>query len=179
MTVNIIEELDARHRQALGAFFTRIPEGDRTFFRDRVLNDGTIDGWLAEPHARRLVAVDTDRLVGVASLVPGSAWSAHVGSLEIVVDPAHRRRGIGRLLVKESIRQGVPQGIGKFTVQVLADQQSALSLFQALGFEPEAILGAQVRDDSGEVHDLVLLSHFVDDNLAAYELTNVAEAVAH
>jgi ribosomal protein S18 acetylase RimI-like enzyme len=174
-----IQALQPGHRGALSAFFAAVPEGDRTFFRDRVLDDGTIEAWLAEPYARRLVAVDDSDVLGVASLVPGTAWSAHVGGLEVVVDPACRRRGIGRLLVQESIRQGVPGGIDKFTVQVLADHEAALSMFQALGFESEAILRAHVRDNGGESHDLVVLAHFVDDNLAAFDLTGIAEAVRH
>jgi ribosomal protein S18 acetylase RimI-like enzyme len=175
--VTAIQPLEPAHRTALSTFFTRIPDGDRTFFRDRVLDDGTIDAWLAEPYARRLVAVDDGAIVAVASLVPGVAWSSHVGSLEIVVDPGHRRRGIGRQLVQESIRHGVPDGIEKFVVAVLADQQPTLSMFQALGFEAEAILREHIRDDGGEAHDLVLLAHFVDDNSAGLEATGIAEAL--
>lgn len=172
-----IETLRPEHRAALGAFFALVPEGDRTFFRDRVLDDGTIDAWLAEGYAHRVVAVADGAVVGVASVVPGTAWSAHVGDLEVVVDPAHRRLGIGRRLVREAIRRGVADGVEKFVVAVLVDQQPTLTMFQVLGFAPEAILRAHVRDEEGEQHDLVLLAHFVEDNFAAFDVTGIAEAV--
>ena len=172
-----VKPLEPADRTPLGAFFTGIPEGDRTFFRDRVLDDGTIDRWLVEPYARRLLAVDEGAILGVASLVGGVAWSAHVGSLEIVVDPEHRRQGIGRLLVQESIRQGVPNGIEKFVVSALADQQPTLSMLQSLGFEAEAILRDHVRDDKGQPRDLVLLAHFVQENEAGFDATGIIEAV--
>jgi len=172
-----VKPLEPVDRIPLSAFFTRIPEGDRTFFRDRVLDDGTIDRWLAEPYARRLVAVVDHAVLGVASLVRGVAWSSHVGSLEIVVDPEHRRQGIGRLLVQESIRQGVPDGIEKFVVSALGDQQPTLSMLQSLGFEAEAILRDHVRDEDGQPRDLVLLAHFVQDNEAGFEATGIIEAV--
>src|SRR5262249_32532206 len=113
-------------------------------------------------------------IVGVASLVPGTAWSAHVGRLELVVDPDHRRRGIGRALTQESIRHGVSDGIAKFVIEALADQ---LAMFQALGFAAERILREHVRGAQGEPRDLVLLSHFVADNEAGLEATGIAETV--
>jgi GNAT superfamily N-acetyltransferase len=174
-----VQALRPAHRAAVSAFFTRVPAGDRTFFRDRVLDDGTIDAWLAEESALRLVALNcrTDSVVGVASLVTGSGWSAHVGSTEVVVDPAHRRRGVGRRLVQEVVRRGVAGGVAKFVVAALADQPSTVLLFESLGFAPEAILRAHVRDDAGEQHDLLLLAHFVEDNAAAFAVTGIAEAL--
>ncbi|MGH7819215.1 MAG: hypothetical protein ACREQ9_05535 [Candidatus Binatia bacterium] len=38
-----------------------------------------------------------------------------------------------------------------------------MAMFQKLGFSAEALLRDHVRDRSGELRDLVLLAHSVDD----------------
>jgi RimJ/RimL family protein N-acetyltransferase len=58
-------------------------------------------------------------------------------------------------------------GLSKVVVEVVADQVPTIALFQGLGFEAEAVLTDHVRDANGRLHDLILLSHHVDDNWAA------------
>lgn len=56
------------------------------------------------PH---LVAADSDRLVGYAQLDPAGAQP----TAELVVHPDHRRRGIGRTLVRELLTTAGPDGL--------------------------------------------------------------------
>jgi ribosomal protein S18 acetylase RimI-like enzyme len=158
---------------ALKAFFARVPEGDRTFFREDVL----ADGWRSDPNEHRWVAIDGDDVVGSLVIRCGVAWSSHVGELRIVVDPARRRQGIGQALARVALVEGVRLGLHKLVVEVVAAQESTVAMFTGLGFEAEALLKSHVRDGAGNVHDLFLMAHFVDDTWSTMTTTGIADLV--
>jgi ribosomal protein S18 acetylase RimI-like enzyme len=158
---------------ALRAFFGRIPEGDRTFFREEVL----APDWQPEAADHRWVAVADGVVVGSLALRPGVAWSSHVGDVRIVVDPARRRHGIGRALARRALVEGIGLGLAKLSVEVVATQEPTVAMFTALGFEPEALLKGQVRSAAGDVHDLFVMSHFVDETWATLATTGVVDLV--
>ena len=56
------------------------------------------------------------------------------------------------------------------------DQRSAIAVFQALGFRPEALLSKHVKDWQGVTHDLVVLSHDVAQFEAQMRAYGVTEA---
>jgi ribosomal protein S18 acetylase RimI-like enzyme len=146
----------------------RMPEGDRTFFKEAV-DLTTVQRWLDEPTARWLLLDDDGTAVAYLAVVPGVGWSAHVGELRLIVSPDHRRRGIGTRLAREGLVAGVRAGLTKLIVEVAAGKSGDLEMFSALGFEPEGLLVDHIRDRSGELSDLVILSH---------QVSEVAEAIA-
>lgn len=143
-------------------FFERVPVGDRTFFRQDVLAPGVVAGWLANPAEHRMIAVIDGAVAGHVAVIPGVGWSAHVGELRLVVDPRFRRRGLGRLLAQRAVLDAIGMGISKLVVEVVAEQAETVAMFTALGFEPEALLKDHVRDQDGQMHDLLVLAHFVE-----------------
>ena len=50
-------------------------------------------------------------------------------------------------------------------------------MFSALGFQAEGLLRDHVRDRDGELRDLVLLAHPVDDQWAAMASAGIDDAV--
>ena len=172
-----IRPLDAADVDALDGFFRRIPEGDRTFFREDVLAPGTIERWLADTRSRRYVAVDGPDVVGYAAVLPGVGWSTHVAELRIVVDPARRRGGIGRGLARRGVVDAVGDGITKLVVEVFAEQDTTVTMFSALGFEVEGLLKDHVRSQSGDLSDLLVLAHFVDRMWETMETTGLPDAL--
>ena len=44
-------------------------------------------------------------------------------------------------------------------VEVVAEQEALIAMFQDMAFEPAALLPDFVRDGAGDFHDLVLLTH--------------------
>lgn len=148
---------------AVEDFFGRIPESDHSSFAEDVLAPGAVTSWLADPRGRRAVAVEEDGTVaGYVALLPQVGWSAHVGSLRVVVDPGHRGKGVGRQLARHGLLTAIELGLAKVVVEVVADAVSAIGMFEAIGFEPEALLRDHVRDKAGELRDLVVLSHLVE-----------------
>jgi ribosomal protein S18 acetylase RimI-like enzyme len=163
--------------EAALAFFGRVPEGERTFFRERVLDGATVAAWFAGDPGRRGLAVDAGEVIGYVAVVPLPGWSGHVGEVRLVVDPERRRRGVGRALARWALVEALAAGLSKLTVEVVADQAGAVAMFQALGFRAEGLLRDHVRDDAGTLRDLVLLAHPVTEQWAAMASVGIDEAV--
>ena len=163
----------------LQAFFRRIPEGDRTFFKEDVLDEASVASWTTDARARRVVALGADgEVAGYGAVIPGVGWSGHVGELRLVIAPERRRAGLGRELARRCLLEALDLGLTKLVVEVVADQAPAVAMFQALGFVPEALLRNHVRDRSGALRDLVLLAHSVDENWSAMATAGIDEALA-
>lgn len=162
---------------ALRHFFARVPEGDRTFFREDVLQPGVIERWLDDPDQRRLVALVDGDIGGHVAVLRGVGWSRHVGEIRLVVDPQHRRRGLGRLLAQRAVVEAVEMGAVKLVVEVVAEQEPTVAMFSLLGFEPEGLLKDHVRSQTGEVHDLLVLAHFVEQLWETLRTTGIADLV--
>ena len=172
--------LDATHAQALRAFLDRLPEGDLTFIKEDVRNPAIAEAWATERGpARRWVAVEEDGSVqAVAAVVPLVGWSAHVGDLRLVVDPAARGAGLGRALARHALREALEMGVQKIVVEVVSGQDGALAMFTDLGFRAEAVLACHIRDRSGELQDLVVLAHAVDDEWSTIGSLGVEDDLA-
>jgi ribosomal protein S18 acetylase RimI-like enzyme len=171
-----IRQLDARDHDAVARFVARIPEGDRTFFKEDVADSGVVTAW-TELGAARSIAVDGDVVVGYVALVPLPGWSSHVGEVRVIVDPDHRHRGIGRTLAQYAVLEALTLGLQKMVVEVVADQEATIAMFRSLGFDPEALLKNHVRDRAGGTRDLMVLAHSVDDSFASMAAVGLDDAI--
>ena len=159
---------------ALARFFARIPEGDRTFLKEDVDDPRVVAEW-SRPGAARVIALDGGEVVGSVAVVPLHGWSSHVGEVRLVVDPGHRGRGIGRELARHAVREAVQLELSKLVVDVISDQAALIGMFRTLGFEPEALLADHVRDRTGELRDLMVLSQDVESQFASLATAGIAE----
>lgn len=166
------EDLDA-----LMAFFARVPEGERAFFKEPVLDRETVRRWLTEDRGRRGLVVDGAQVVGYVAVVRLPGWSDHVGEVRLVVDPEHRGHGLGRSLARWALAQALDCGLSKLYVEVVAEQEGAVAMFSALGFTAEGLLRDHVRDQAGNLRDLVLLAHPVDDHWSALHSAGIDDAL--
>ena len=162
---------------ALMAFFERVPGGERTFFKEPVLDRATVEGWVTGGR-RGLAFAEDGRVVGYVAVIRLTGWSDHVGEVRLVVDPDHRGQGLGRTLARWALLQALEQGLGKLTVEVVAEQEGAVAMFCGLGFQAEGLLRDHVRDRDGTLRDLLLLSHSVADARSAMETAGIDDALA-
>jgi RimJ/RimL family protein N-acetyltransferase len=170
-----VQSLQDRHAAALREFFSRVPASDHSSFAEDVFAPGLIESWLQDTRARRAVAVQDDRVVGYVAVLPQVGWSSHVGSLRVVVDPGERGKGLGRELARHGLLTGLQLGLSKLVVEVVADAEPAIGMFQDIGFEPEALLRDHVRDRAGELRDLVVLAHLVEGTWSGMATAGLAE----
>jgi L-amino acid N-acyltransferase YncA len=162
---------------ALMEFFARVPEGERAFFKEQVLDRETVRRWLGEDRGRRGVAFDGGQVVGYVAVVRLTGWSDQVGEVRLVVDPERRARGLGRALARFALAQALGCGLSKLYVEVVAEQEGAVAMFSALGFSAEGLLRDHVRDHAGNLRDLVLLAHPVDDHWSALASAGIDDAL--
>ena len=169
-----IRPIEPGDKAALIRFFDRIPESDRTFLKEDVSDPAIVEAW-AVPGAARAIAVDDGEVVGSVAVVPLHGWSSHVGEVRLVVEPDRRGHGIGTALARRAVLDALDLGLAKLIVDVIADQAALIGMFRTLGFEPEALLTDHVRDRSGELRDLMVLSQAIDQQFGELARTGIAE----
>lgn len=176
-----ITELGAGHLAALARFFDELPEGDLTFVKEDVTDPATVRSWITNPEsAMRWVVFGADRetVLGFLAVRRLAGWSDHVGEIRLVVHPARRRTGLGTRLAGHAVTNAVSVGIRKLVVELVADQAGALAMFSALGFTGEALLCDHIRDRDGELRDLVMLAHYVDETWSGMASVGLADELA-
>jgi RimJ/RimL family protein N-acetyltransferase len=152
--------LKAGDEAALYAFFRRIPIDERQHFREDVLDRSILRGWVRNLRVQTvlpLLLLDGRRIVADATLRRHRhGWSRHVGRIRITLDPAYRRRGLGKALVREFIDLAPGLGIAILDAEVLSAEKGAARLFEGLGFFPAATLPQHALDLASRVHDIVV-----------------------
>ena len=172
-----LRELDDGDASALADFLRRIPEGDRTFFKEAVEDPAVIRAWV-DQHRGRWVAVEpAGDILGYVAVVPLHGWSSHVGEIRLIVDPARRGEGVGTTLARRATIEAFRSGLTKLVVEVLAAQEFTIEMFRALGFDPEALLVGQVMTRQGEFVDLMILAHHGMDATATAAAAGLASGV--
>jgi GNAT superfamily N-acetyltransferase len=174
-----VRPIAPQDREAFSQFVAGVPGGERRFLKTDLEDDpDTFDRMLRDPLARRQVAVDgAGRILGLAGAFPGSGWSSHVAEIRVLVAEEARRHGVGRGLAHVALVEALQIGCSHVYVEVVAEQEALASMFQDMGFEPEALLADFVRDSAGNFHDLMLLTHRVDDQWGRTQLLGLDEAL--
>jgi RimJ/RimL family protein N-acetyltransferase len=108
------------------------------------------------------VAETEDGIVGRLSLGrdPHPA-SRHVADLGLMVAASHRRRGIGRALLEQSVSWARNAGVHKLELHVFPYNEAAIALYEDFGFRREGYRKAHYRRGRD----------FVDAILMAYDVT--------
>jgi ribosomal protein S18 acetylase RimI-like enzyme len=121
------------------------------FVRESVSND-----------AVQFVALDGQRVIGWADIFP--AWAEavkHCGTLGMGVHADHRGRGLGERLLRACLAKAPSKGMTRVTLEVRADNQSAIRLYERVGFAHEARTRHALRFD-GVYYDAVQMSLLLD-----------------
>jgi RimJ/RimL family protein N-acetyltransferase len=165
----------------LSAFVARLPAHDMLFLRRDISHPKVVAAWIdsiREGRIHSLAARDGGVMVGCTAIVVDRlSWSRHVGELRVLVAPAWRGKGLGRVLIQACFAQALELGLEKLVAQMTVDQAAAIAVFEELGFRAEGLLRNQVKDRDGRLHDLALLSHDVAAVQARWQVLGVADAL--
>ncbi len=163
----VLRPFEKKDKDALFAFFRRLPEADRLFLKDDVTDPATIDRWASELNYERiypLLAWKDNDVVADATLHKNlGGWMKHVGTIRIVVARSHQRLGLGSILANELFLHALKSGLEKIVAEMMETQHGALKVFEKLGFHREAVFHGQVRDQIGVRHDLLVLTKDLED----------------
>jgi L-amino acid N-acyltransferase YncA len=150
-------------RERAWEFFDRVPEEDRAFLKEDVINRGEVEAWLdrIDPATETMIVAEAaGAIVGTAALQrEARGWARHVGEIRVVADPATRRQGLGHVLAETIFGIAVRIGLEKMVAQMMANQTGAVRVFELLGFRVEATLRNHVRDRYGHKHDLLIMAN--------------------
>ena len=174
MEVRRIEPAD---RPALERFLDAIPDADRTFLKEDVRDPEVVAAWVRPGEARSIAVRDDGEVAGYVAVIPLHGWSSHVGEVRLVVAPGERGHGVGRTLARHAVLEALALGLAKLVVEVIADQEALVGMFRELGFEPEALLTDHVRVRSGELRDLLVLAHSVEQQWASMAMAGIVESL--
>jgi L-amino acid N-acyltransferase YncA len=157
----------------LHAFAQQLSDHDLLFLRRDITKQSTIDTWVRNVEdgtMSTVLAEDQTQILGYSSLYRNDFdWSRHVAELRVLVAPQARHLGLGRLLTREAFNVALTLGIEKIVARMTPDQTGARTVFEELGFRPEALLRNEVKDRAGKTHDILLMANDVATFLARGE----------
>lgn len=129
-TITISPFLDPEHRDQVVRLWKAI-FGYATAHNDPNLS---IDKKLAVKDDLFLVALAGPEVVGTIM----AGYDGHRGWIySLAVDPAHRRRGIGKQLVAHAEQALIELGCVKINLQILEENASVAAFYEALGYSVE------------------------------------------
>jgi ribosomal-protein-alanine N-acetyltransferase len=117
--------------------------------------------WNETQLAAEVERVEPDAVIVMDGRAGLRAWCAYriaVGELLILnlaVDPAERRRGLGRRLLEFALRKGSAAGASRALLEVRASNEAARSLYAKSGFAP---IGSRKEYYAQPLEDAVLLA---------------------
>jgi L-amino acid N-acyltransferase YncA len=151
-------------------FARSLPAHDLMFLRRDITKPETVAHWLEEVDqglALVVIAEIDGRMAGYGMLSLNDLdWSRHLAELRVLVHPDFRETGLGRAMIREVFALAVNRGVEKVIARMTLDQTSARSLFQELGFRPEALHENEVKDRAGKLHDVLRMAVDVQALLA-------------
>jgi RimJ/RimL family protein N-acetyltransferase len=164
MVLRLFEKKD---KDALFAFFAKLPESDRLFLKDNVTDRAVVERWATELNYEKvfpILAWKGNEVVGDATLHKNlSGWMKHVGTIRMVTAPEYQRKGLGGVLANALFLHALKSGLEKIVAEMMETQQGAKKVFEKLGFMQEAVLRGHVRDQMGVRHDLLVLTKDLEE----------------
>ena len=110
------------------------------------------------PDAAVYVAEDEGRIVARLSLSRDiHPASRHVADLGLMVAASHRRRGIARALLEQSVAWAGSAGVRKLELHVFPWNEPAMALYESFGFQREGLRRGHYLRDGAPV-DAVLMA---------------------
>lgn len=147
---------------ALLKFFQELPEEERMFLRDDVVDPALIDKWVNELDYEKVVPLlgfSEGKLVADASIHRNKErWSSHIGQIRVVVHPDFQGSGLGYWMTREIFVIAHSMKIDRVLAEMMDVQTGAIKVFEKLGFSKEHVFKNHVRDLEGKFHHLVVMS---------------------
>lgn len=137
----------AREKWSLATADGFTPEQTRSFLK-----------FVTDHSLSQVVAVASGLIVGWCDVVPkGPRGFSHVGALGMGVRREWRRHGVGRRLLDECLALARSAGLEKIELEVFTDNESAIHLYESLGFVREGVK-SRARKLEGRYQDVLLMA---------------------
>ncbi len=155
------------------SFARALPAHDLLFLLRDITQEHNVDRWLQDVRDGTnctVLALEGDTVIGYGSLIRSQQdWSQHVAEIRVLTAASARGLGLGQLLTREAFQIALEMGVEKISARMTLDQAGARRVFEGMGFRPEAVLHDEVKDKSGNKHDLLVMANDVPAFLARME----------
>lgn len=160
----LLRPMRPEDERELRAFFERIPERERWFRRENVLDPTVIHKWFENMDYMRvlpMVAIreEDGRIIANLSL-HRRPWGflSHIGHIRILVDPAYRGLRLGTWMLLDLVKLAMGMGVEKIVAEFVSGvEDAAMKGVEKLDFFKAAVLERHVKDPEGNYHDLVIM----------------------
>jgi GNAT superfamily N-acetyltransferase len=156
-----VRPLGKRDEVRLHKFLLSVPEEERLFIKQPILNRDVVKQWCRHADFDRnlpLLMLHGQKVIGEATLHQRlGGWKRHIGLITLLTHPEYRGRNVSRILVDELIDIARHCGLRRLEAEVNGERKIALKTFADLGFSPLMHLEDYVVDMKAVTHDYVLL----------------------
>jgi L-amino acid N-acyltransferase YncA len=158
----VVRDLRPGDLEALMTFYLSLPEEDRKYLKVDVTDREVVRRRMAlveQGNVFRLVALAGDRVVADGMLeVSAEEWRRHQGELRVIVAPDARHKGLGLVMMRELYLIAAGRKVEMVVAKFMRPQEGARRICRRLGFHEESILPDYVKDRSGEIQDMVVMT---------------------
>lgn len=165
-----IRPLKKDDKELLWNFFQEIPDNDRLFLKDNVIEKTVVESWCNGINYEMifpLLALHDGKIIGDATLhLSQRTWMHHIANLRIVIHPKFRHRGLATQMLQELITLTKQTDLEMLDAEFMSEQESAILAFERVGFNEIARIEQHVIDIEGKPHDFVILSYELKKNPA-------------
>jgi ribosomal-protein-alanine N-acetyltransferase len=122
---------------------------------DRPWGAGEYQTLLARPQTLAWVAMTAD---GAAGFLIATLMADEAEIYEVVVAPAHRRRGLGRALMTALATQAKAAGARKIHLEVATNNPAARALYEGCGYQAVGRRKGYYKYSNGDTADAILMT---------------------
>jgi L-amino acid N-acyltransferase YncA len=156
-----IRDLTKQDVEALMEFFSALSAEDRRYLRIDVTNRKTVEqrlNLMDFGYHFRIGAFQGDKLVAEGALeLPFEEWRRNQGEVRVLISGPFQHRGVGMLLLKELYCLSLRQNVETVVIWMMKPQIAAQNLARKMGFRDVSILPDYVRDQDGQMQDLIIM----------------------
>lgn len=157
----VVRPLEAGDEPAFRVFHDAIAETERFLIKHRLIDAFQIGQWCSDlDYEKRLplLAIVGGKIVGHATLHqrPGG-WKRHIGTVDALVVPEYRGRGVLRALLCELVEVAQHGGLTKLEAEFNGERKNTIGSFRKCGFTELVRLPDYLQDMQAQPHDYVLM----------------------
>jgi len=163
--LRLMDEHDADN---ILAFTKALKREDLMYTRMDITKRDVIEDWIQNiRHGRTITVLAEDgdgNIVGYGSLHTNKKlWTRHLGELRLLVTGKVRGIGLGERLAVELMAIADDQELERVVLNIPRTQPHVRKMMEKLGFTAEALLTDWLKDQQGRTHDLIIMSHHLDE----------------
>jgi len=163
----IIRPLEEGDFRELLHFFQHLPTEDRIYFHSDVTNPKIVKDWCYNidfSEVFPLIGLYKNKIIADFTLHKNKyGWSPHVGEIRGIVAQGFRKLGIATIMFRDLMDVAITDNLKKIICYAMESQTDAVELLKRFHFKEEANLKDQVVDFYGQLHNLLIMTHFAHD----------------